>query len=53
MEKLENKQLKQLSEEELKEVTGGILGGAIACFVDVTACPAGQQPNFLKHCECE
>ena len=51
MEKTEKKQFKELSEEQLKEVTGGIwpLNPHLECRVDIINCPSHK---YDMQCNC-
>ena len=49
MKKTEKKQFKELSEEQLKEVTGGRVGGVVMCDIDFVNCPSGK---FDSQCHC-
>ena len=49
MKKTEKKQFKELSEEQLKEVTGGRAAGLGMCDIDFVNCPSGK---FDKQCNC-
>ena len=50
MEKTEKKEFKELSEEQLKEVTGGALKVLRECILDHdNPCPSGK---FDSQCKC-
>ena len=49
MKKTEKKEFKDLSEEQLKEVTGGRASGFGMCDIDFVNCPSGK---FDSQCNC-
>ena len=54
MKKTEKKQFKELTEEELKEVTGGLVKGMpIAVVLDESelTCPDGRKVSSITQCD--
>ena len=49
MENTEKKEFRELSEEQLQEVTGGLLKIIEGCILDHDSCPSGK---FDKQCKC-